>query len=570
MTPIVRILRAFVWMRWRVLLNSLERSGSRDALERFSLAVEQLTPIIAVVLLIPSATILAGAGAYSGWAMAHGTPRPLPFEALRFLLFAACGLSVVGPLFLPAADRTSAIRLLLLPIPRPLLYLAQSITAIADPWILLVVPAVFAVPVGMAAGGAPGAAAFAAAGGLLLLATLVGLASVVTSLIHLLVRDRRRGEMLTLIFVLIIPLVAMLPGVLEDRSRRVHPAEVDTELRLMPAWLTLFEAHVLPLVPSEAYVRTARAPVEGNVPDALAALAGLTITVALLHAAALFVFGRLLDSPGAAGPRRRASNVRTRRWRVPGLSAGASAVAIAHIRLVLRTPRGRSTLLSPLMVFAVFAVMMSKGSTAGFSIVPLKSGIALAIVASFMSLLAILPMALNQFAVDGAGLTLEFLSPLDDKHLLRGKAVGNAVIAAIPVFICVGGAATLFPSGSLAVWLSIPIGIAAAYLLIAPVAAALSAVFPRTVDLNSIGRGSNAHGAATLLGLAAWFVAGAASLGVGVAAVRMLGYPSLAPILMLVWFALCAAVAKLLFVPVRALLARRRQNLALLRTTQNS
>jgi len=34
------ILRAFVWMRWRVLMNSLERTGARDRLERFSVAIE--------------------------------------------------------------------------------------------------------------------------------------------------------------------------------------------------------------------------------------------------------------------------------------------------------------------------------------------------------------------------------------------------------------------------------------------------------------------------------------------------------------------------------------------------
>ena len=43
----LRTLRAFAWMRWRVLVNSLERTGARDRLERFSLAVDQLGPIIA-------------------------------------------------------------------------------------------------------------------------------------------------------------------------------------------------------------------------------------------------------------------------------------------------------------------------------------------------------------------------------------------------------------------------------------------------------------------------------------------------------------------------------------------
>ena len=39
-----RIFRAFLWMRWRVLVNSLERTGSRDTLERFSIAADKLGP----------------------------------------------------------------------------------------------------------------------------------------------------------------------------------------------------------------------------------------------------------------------------------------------------------------------------------------------------------------------------------------------------------------------------------------------------------------------------------------------------------------------------------------------
>ena len=222
-------------------------------------------------------------------------------------------------------------------------------------------------------------------------------------------------------------------------------------------------------------------------------------------------------------------------------------------------------MLSPLMVFAVFAAMLWRGSIADFSVVPLRGGVALAIFGSFMSLLTILPLAMNQFAIDGAGLTLEFLSPLDEGHLLRGKAIGNAVIAAIPVVICIAVAAALFPGGSLAAWLSIPIGIAAAYVLIAPVAAALSALFPRPVDLNSIGRGSNAHGAATLLGLLACIVAGAASFVVALVITRLVTPPYLVVLLMLVWLATCTTTAALLFVPIRSLVARRRENLALIR-----
>ena len=565
MTPTVRILKAFTWMRWRVLMNSLERSGSRDLLERFSLAIEQLGPIMAAILLVPSAVLLAGAGAYSGWSLAQGSTRPLPFEVIRFLLFATCGLTVVGPLFLPAADRTHAVRLLLLPISRPILYFAQTVTAISDPWILLVVPIIAAVPLGLAVGGAPGTAMLAAVGGLLLLVILLGISSIVTSLIQLMVRNRRRGELLTLLFILFIPVVGMLPALLEDNSPPARIENDEAEEPGTPAWLTALEKRVLPVVPSEMYVRATRASVDGRKSDTMAPLLGLAVAAGLIHATAFVVFRRFLDSPGTTGSQQRGSKGRSRTWRLPGASPATSAVTIAHILLTLRTPRGRSTVLSPLMVFAVFAAMMWRGSTADFDIVPLESGVGLAIFGSFISLLTVLPLAMNQFAIDGPGLTLEFLSPLDDRDLLRGKAIGNAFIGAIPMLICIAVAAVLFPSGSLSAWLSIPIGIAASYVLIAPAAAALSAVFPRTVDLNSIGRGSNAHGAATLLGLLASMASGAASLGINLAIMRSVAAPQLALTLMLMWLAGCIVVARLLFVPVRALLARRRENLVLIR-----
>ena len=80
----LRIFRAFVWLRWRVLINSLERTGSRDTLERFSIATGKLGPIIAMVLLIPSAIGLFVLGITAGFGTATGSML-LPLEALRYL-----------------------------------------------------------------------------------------------------------------------------------------------------------------------------------------------------------------------------------------------------------------------------------------------------------------------------------------------------------------------------------------------------------------------------------------------------------------------------------------------------
>ena len=76
-----RIFRAFLWMRWRVLVNSLERTGSRDTMERFSVAVGKLGPIMAMILLIPSAIVFFVLGITAGFGTATGsmfTPTASP------------------------------------------------------------------------------------------------------------------------------------------------------------------------------------------------------------------------------------------------------------------------------------------------------------------------------------------------------------------------------------------------------------------------------------------------------------------------------------------------------------
>src|SRR4029453_13643886 len=191
----VRILRAFAWVRWRMLINSLEKTGARDRIERFSIAIEKLGPIMAAVLMIPSALLLAAAAAASGFALSRGEQHSLFFQAARYLLLTVPILSIFGPLLLPAADRTNPVRLLLLPIPRSTLYVAQSSSAFGDVWVLLMLPIVLFVPVGLLAGGALVAAIVSLLAGLLLVLVIVGITSLATSVLHLLVRNRRRGEL---------------------------------------------------------------------------------------------------------------------------------------------------------------------------------------------------------------------------------------------------------------------------------------------------------------------------------------------------------------------------------------
>jgi hypothetical protein len=235
---------------------------------------------------------------------------------------------------------------------------------------------------------------------------------------------------------------------------------------------------------------------------------------------------------------------------------------MAQVRLALRTPRGRATFLSPMVLLGVLAFLSIRSGGAHLTFIP-QGGVGLATFAAFIGLLGILPLAMNQFAIDGAGLTLEMLAPISDGDLLAGKAVANAAIGGVPALLCIAAAAALFPGGDIALWLSLPLGVLAVYLLTAPVAALVSILFPRVVDLNSIGRGSNAHGIAGLIGLATFAVSAAPPALLVLFATIWLKQPAIAPVLVLAWCGIAYVICRVLFLPLRGLLARRRENLGL-------
>jgi hypothetical protein len=188
--------------------------------------------------------------------------------------------------------------------------------------------------------------------------------------------------------------------------------------------------------------------------------------------------------------------------------------------------------------------------------------LSLATFGTFVCLFSILPLAMNQFAIDKAGFTRQMLSPLTIRELLAGKAVGNGLIAAGPATCCLILPAIIFGGGHPALWLTLPLAMIATYAVVAPVAAALSAGFPKTVDLSSIGHASNAHQGAAMLGLLS-FVLGAVPSGLLVLlATRLLDRPLLAPVLVGAWCLLALGISRLLFIPVERLVTSRCETLA--------
>ena len=239
-------------------------------------------------------------------------------------------------------------------------------------------------------------------------------------------------------------------------------------------------------------------------------------------------------------------------------------MALAHLRLAMRTPRGRSILLSPLAMFLIFGMLMYRSGDMDFGPFRFDSGLGLATFASFMCLLSLLPIAMNQFAVDKAGLTMTLLSPLTEEEVLAGKSAGNALVAAPPTLVCIIAALLVFPGGAPGMWIALVLGLIAVYLVVAPIAAICSATIPRAVDMNSIGRGSNAHGAAGLIGMLSFLAAGLPPAILTFLAAGVLQRPSLVPVFVGLWCVVAYGIGRLLFVQARRIFISRRENLAML------
>lgn len=557
-----------MWMRWRILVNALDRTGSRDVIERFSLAIEQVTPLLAVAMLGPSALALAAVAGYAGYWL-PGPERVVTFDVVRFLLLIASGFCLLGPLLMPAMERTSAVRLLLLPIRRGTLYVAQTSSAISDPWVILALPMVAAVPLGLVAGGAPAAAAYALAAGLLVAVILVGLSALATFLLNLVVRDRRRGELVALLFV-IVPCLLMLPGVLtsnasraERRAEQAAAAErrARGEETLGDKAKAAAEAS-FGLLPTELYTTGVHAAAAREWPRTALPLAGLGAFALAIHGLGLLVFGRLLELPSGGGRQKTIADTSSSTSRLPGLSRASSAIAIAQLRLAMRTTRGKSTILSPMLVFLMMMFVSTRNTgQLDIGVTTIAGGIGLAAFASMICLLSILPFSMNQFATDRAGLTMTMLAPIPLRDVLIGKAVGVGAIAFLPATACTLVAGLYFRNGSPALWLSLPLALVATIALASPGAAALSALFPRQVDLNSIGRGSNAHGLAAIVGLLLYVVAAAPAALIAALCAILLRQPALTPILMVVWCGVALLAARLLLASAADLVERRRENL---------
>jgi hypothetical protein len=561
-----RYLRALTWLRWHMLMHTLSRGRGRDIVERFSLAAQTLVPIIAILLMVPAALGIGAVGFLAGfWA---GQPSGATFATIvQVILLGACGFTLFAPLVFPAGSEAAGqLRLLLLPIPRGILYAVQTLGVLVDPWLGVLLPLFVSLPIGFALSGRTLGALVILVAGLGMLAVIVGLAMVSTSLLQLLLRNRRRGERAMVAAMLGFMLLSMLPSLLmpdfddrgerrrRDRTEQVADDDGVTERRLRRVASAI--ALVLPPMQFSAAAKAATAGRPGVAAGWTAAILG---AAAALHLLGWRVHRRLVETPASSGARRiRDRGVRSRSS-LPGLSDGASAVAWAFARLCFRTPRGKIVVFSGVLTLPLLSVLLLRAGEMPF-LFTARPGVSIGMFGLGITLLSLAPLSLNQFASDGAGLTLQTLAPISDRELLVGKAAGGVLVLAGPVAVVLGIAIALSPSAP-ALWLALASGAVATYALLAPINATLSAVFPRKVNLSSIGRDSNPHQAANFLGFVAVLAAAAPAVLAGAVGLLLFRSEWLTPLLVSVWMVVAIGISSLVLRPVERLVASRRENL---------
>lgn len=560
-----RFLRAWAWVRWRTFMNAIERSERADRLARFSRALEALGPVIVAVMMIPSALIAMALGAATGYGLGAGAPWAMPLvHALRIVLFLVIALTVMAPLMLPSGRGLASLpRLLLLPVSHKSLFAGELAGGFAEPWTLLAALAALMVPVGALAAGNLTLALAALAAAVALIGALIALGTLFGALLHVLMRDRKRGEWIIVLFFTLVPLAAMTPAMLagSSASQRGDEWEDAFEAR-MAVMLEHPATGALAVLPGELFAAAAARTAGVSPGSILLPLGILGGMAAGATAAAWRIWQHTIDRGGIArGRSARASAASGAASSLRMMRTPARAIAFSFLQHVLRTARGRTIVLPSLVITVVFAGLVATQGGFKFGAIPLRDGFSVAVFGVMMSLLSIVQIWMNQFAIDKAGLTMLCVQPLTGAQILRGKMLGAAMLlgglAALPITAGLLIGATVHP----ALWLVLAGGLVAAFLTLAPAAILLSAVFPKHVDMSSIGQKSNAHPAAGLLGGLLIFASVAPAVGAGILGFKVLESPLAAVGLVGLWLLIALVIHALLWKAGVATFENRRESL---------
>ena len=484
----MRYLKLILRLRFRLLLASVRQRRGDDGLESISRVLGLLIPALlalGMVAIVVGAAV--GGAVISGMLITRHEPVPLFALVFGLALLLPLALMVTGPLFGEGGHGVEReILLRVQPIPARVLHGLRLLDVALRGPVLATAAAfvgaafmLFAVGPGLAAG------AVGAVGALCFLALLVALGDLAEQVAEGVMRRRRLSGWFRIGALVLVVALASLGPLLGPRLAPLlgdHGAWAGA----LP-WLATLD-------PGAAWATAVGAALTGDLALAAAMLGLMVAVTALLFVAAGRLHRRLLEAPP---PSTRGAGGRATRLPapIPFCRPATAAVARAHLRLVLRTTRGRLALIGPAFGALIFAGVARFGANiaaasgpVAFMYSPLFIA-ALAVTGSLGNLSAITG---NQLAALGQGLVLERLLPLDDATLLRGAAVGGGLAYGVAM---VTSLALTFPILGPPWWMWTGAFFAGVvvYAGLAPVQAAASAVFPVVAKLGTMSKRGGPH-----------------------------------------------------------------------------
>lgn len=551
------IVAALGWLRWRLLVNTMRGSRRGNSGDTLAHVVTVISWIILVGLLVPAAAAAGVCGWIGGRALVGGSPRWV-LIAVQVTLLAQLGVLALTPLLRSPSSFGNAARLRLLPVPSSVLHASAILASLGDPWILALLPGLVTLPlaVATASGGHVMGALVAMLAMGLALAVMMTLATSAELAVQVLLRNRRRGEMVMLTVILAITLSGFLPVLLADRVKQGRlTASAGAPIPVLPTWLGLS--------PPGQVASALDAVATGRLRAAVLPCSTLAGIAAFLGWISSRLHRFLLTEPERATGARR---VDLPKLRAPAfLSGPTAAIALVTWRTSLRTLVGRLGVFSPPLLVALLALAQREVRETGADGLWLPGGASrLFFGGAAIALLNLLGFCANQFAVDRAGLTLQFLSPISELQIIRGKALAFGGLLSLAAIGCSAAAVLLGDPSSVAEWLAALLGLLSAYLLSVPLSVVLSATFPRAFDPGRISSSAGAHVAASTIGTIASLVllAAPALLFSGGTWIAGEGW---ALLLVVGWTLMSAFACRVLLPSAALVLVERREQLSLAR-----
>ena len=464
--------QAFVWLRWRMMVNQWRRAGA------FSAVLMMVFAVSAVVAAVP---LLIGSFALGVYAIPKGTPMHLLYVwdglIVAFLVFWMTGLITE----LQRTEPLSLSKFLHLPVSVKNAFLINYLSSLLRLSLIFFVPMMLGYSL-----------ALVFVKGAMLLPVLPALAAfllMVTALTYQfqgwlssLMNNPRRRRLVVVAATVILILAAQLPYLLSsnfapfltrqaDQSRQlakemdelnrafqagefdanestrrlkelVDHAELatkqaDSELPKQVEGPALLANLVLPIGWLPLGVKGAA---EGRLIPALLGILGMTLigsaslwrayrtTVGVYQGQATArgsqPSSRVAATPAGLGKARTLLLER----RIPGLSEPVTAIALGGLRSLLCSPEAKMMLLSPLIMAGIFGTMLLRRS--GLQNVSDWIRPLIGVGAMFVVLFGVLQLMSNQFGFDRGGFRIFVLSAASRRDILLGKNLAFAPFVA--------------------------------------------------------------------------------------------------------------------------------------------